>query len=40
MDVDPSRQLASITLPSGPRYMGSKTPALHVFAIATDRHTA
>ncbi|MFE4797871.1 hypothetical protein ACFRFL_22955 [Streptomyces sp. NPDC056708] len=25
VDVDPSRQLAPITLPSGPQYMGSKT---------------
>ncbi|MFF1912617.1 hypothetical protein ACFVYE_13430 [Streptomyces sp. NPDC058239] len=40
VDVDPARQLASITLPSGPQYMGSKTPALHVFAIARDRRTA
>ncbi|MFE3898888.1 hypothetical protein ACFXPY_00600 [Streptomyces sp. NPDC059153] len=40
MDSDPSGQLASITLPSEPHYMGSKTPALHVFAIAPDRHTA
>ncbi|MFE4330689.1 hypothetical protein ACFRQM_14920 [Streptomyces sp. NPDC056831] len=40
VDIDSSRQLASITLPSGPQYMGSKMPTLHVFAVATDRHTA
>ncbi|MCX5338915.1 hypothetical protein [Streptomyces atratus] len=40
VDVDPSGQLASITLPSGPQCMGSQALALHVFAIATDRHTA
>ncbi|MFB6777353.1 family 20 glycosylhydrolase [Streptomyces sp. NPDC056352] len=36
VDVDPHRQLASVTLPTGPRYMGAKSPALHVFALATD----
>ncbi|MFI1092486.1 family 20 glycosylhydrolase [Streptomyces sp. NPDC020917] len=38
VDVDPGKRLASITLPAGPRYMGAKTPAVHVFAIATDQH--
>lgn len=32
--VDPGKQLASITLPAGPRYIGAKTPLIHVFAIA------
>ncbi|AXE81730.1 hypothetical protein [Streptomyces atratus] len=40
VDVGLSGQLNSSTLPSGPRYRGSKSPALHVFAIAADCHTA
>ncbi|MEE1806349.1 hypothetical protein [Streptomyces sp. BE133] len=40
VDVGLSGQLESSTLPSGPQYRGSKSPALHVFAIATDCHTA
>ncbi|MFB9572924.1 hypothetical protein [Streptomyces yanii] len=36
VDVDPHRRPASDTLPTGPRYMGAKSPALHVFALATD----
>lgn len=36
VDVDPHRQPASATLPTGPRYMGAKSSALHVFARATD----
>ncbi|MGW4397340.1 family 20 glycosylhydrolase [Amycolatopsis nivea] len=33
--ADPRRELVSVTLPDGPRYLGAKTPAIHVFAIAT-----
>ncbi|MFI6060615.1 hypothetical protein [Streptomyces sp. NPDC051286] len=35
--VDPHRRLASVALPTRPRYMGAKSPVLHVFALATDR---
>lgn len=31
--TDPGRELAAITLPAGPAYMGAKTPVIHVFAI-------
>lgn len=33
--ADPGKQLASVTLPAGPAYLGAKTPAIHVFGVAT-----
>ncbi|WP_328891580.1 family 20 glycosylhydrolase [Streptomyces sp. NBC_00316] len=37
VDADPDKQLASVTLPAGPRYLRAKAPMIHVFAIATAR---
>ncbi|QDZ15991.1 family 20 glycosylhydrolase [Humibacter ginsenosidimutans] len=34
--ADPTKQLASITLPAGPAYTQASGPAIHVFAISTN----
>lgn len=33
--TDPSKRLASVTLPSGPAYLGAKSPVIHVFSVTT-----
>ncbi|MEU1468302.1 family 20 glycosylhydrolase [Streptomyces sp. NPDC005761] len=36
VDADADKQLASVSLPAGPRYLQAKAPMIHVFAIATE----